>query len=61
MSEAEAVRPQQEHLVCKVTRRSQRKEQDGAKMLRGLERLGVSAEILESLWKAQEDRGINQS
>ena len=56
MSEAGAVRSEQRDLVCRVTKRSEEKGSSGERMFRELERLGVSAAILESLWKAQEDQ-----
>lgn len=54
VSKAEVVHSEQKHLVCRVTKRSVGRENDGTKMFRELERLGVSNTILESLRKAQE-------
>ena len=54
MSEGNAVQPEQTQVICRVTKRSRGSELTGAKVFCGLERLGVSAAIRESLQKAQE-------
>jgi len=41
-------------MICRVTKRSGGSELTGEKVFRELERLGVSATIIDSLWKAQE-------
>lgn len=45
-----------EQMIYRVTKRSVGKEATGEKVFRELERLGVSATIIDSLWKAQESR-----
>ncbi len=54
MSEGNAIQQGQAQLICRVTKRSGGSELTGAKVFCGLERLGVSAEIRESLRNAQE-------
>ena len=54
MSEGNAV--QSEQMVYRVTKRSEGSEATGEKVFRELERLGVSATIIDCLWKAQEKR-----
>lgn len=53
MREAGAGISNQEQLVCRVTKRSGRREPTGTKVFQELERLGVSPAILESLKSAQ--------
>ena len=54
MSEGNAV--QSEQMIYRVTKRSAGKEATGEKVFRELERLGVSATIIDCLWNAQEMR-----
>lgn len=56
MSEGNAVQSGQAQLICRVTKRSKGSELTGAKVFCGLERLGVSAAIRESLRNAQEKK-----
>jgi len=52
VSEGNAIQSGQ--MICRVTKRSGGSELTGKKVFRELERLGVSATIIDSLWKAQE-------
>ena len=54
MSKGNAAQPKQ--MVYRVTKRSGGSEATGEKVFRELERLGVSATIIDCLWKAQEKR-----
>lgn len=54
MSEGNAI--QSEQMICRVTKRSAGRETTGEKVFRELERLGISATIMDCLWKAQEKR-----
>ena len=60
MSEADAVVSSQKQMVCRVTKRSADREITDTKVLLELQRLGVSATILESLRTAREDRTEHQ-
>lgn len=56
MCEGNAVQKGQAQLIGRVTKRSTGSALTGEKVFCGLERLGVSAEIRESLRNAQEER-----
>lgn len=58
MSEGNAIRSGQ--MICPVTKRSAGREATGEKVVREMERLGVSATIIDCLWKAQEKRTERQ-